>query len=199
MTTSPDPRIGVYICHCGINIAGVVDVEAVREYAEKLPNVVVAKTYLYPCSSPGQAMIKTDISEHKLNRVVVASCSPRMHEATFRKVVEEGGLNPYLFEMANIREHCSWVHAKMPDAATQKAKYLVKMAVLRSSTLEPLHKTTRELNHDALVIGGGVAGMTATLNLADQGFQVCLVEREKQLGGTLYKLRSTDRKSTRLN
>ena len=106
MTSSHEPRIGVYICHCGINIAGTVDVEAVREYAEKLPDVVAARTYLYTCSSPGQAMIKTDISEQKLNRVVVASCSPRMHEATFRKVVEEGGLNPYLFEMANLREHC---------------------------------------------------------------------------------------------
>lgn len=155
MTASQEPRIGVYICHCGINIAGVVDVEAVRQYAEKLPNVVVAKTYLYTCSSPGQAMITTDISEQKLNRVVVASCSPRMHEATFRKVVEEGGLNPYLFEMANIREHCSWVHSAEAERATKKAKDLVRIAVAKARLLEPLQKKSVAVTERALVIGAG--------------------------------------------
>jgi len=188
MTTSPDPRIGVYICHCGINIAGVVDVEAVRQYAEKLPNVVVAKTYLYTCSSPGQAMIVTDISEQKLSRVVVASCSPRMHEATFRKVVEEGGLNPYLFEMANIREHCSWVHSAEPQKATEKAKDLVRIAVAKARLLEPLQKKSVSVTERALVVGAGVAGMRAALDLAERGFEVCLVEEQPTIGGKTARL-----------
>ncbi|TAK28650.1 MAG: FAD-dependent oxidoreductase [Chloroflexota bacterium] len=186
-----EPRIGVFICSCGSNIAGTVDVKDVVEYAKTLPNVAFAENLLYTCSADSLKAMPEKIAEHKLNRVVVASCTPRTHEPLFQDTIREGGLNPYLFEMANIREHCSWVHAKMPAAATQKAKYLVKMAVLRSATLEPLHKMELGLNHEALVIGGGVAGMTAALNLADQGFRVCLVEREKQLGGNLAKLRST--------
>jgi len=195
MTASQEPRVGVYICHCGINIAGVVDVEAVREYAEKLPNVVVAKTYLYTCSSPGQAMIKTDIGEQKLNRVVVASCSPRMHEATFRKVVEEGGLNPYLFEMANLREHCSWVHATEPDKATKKAQDLVRIAVAKARLLEPLQKKSVPVTERALVIGAGVAGMRAAVDLAQRGFEITLVEEQPTIGGKtarLNKLYPTD-------
>jgi heterodisulfide reductase subunit A len=188
MSASQEPRIGVYICHCGINIAGVVDVEAVREYAEKLPNVVVAKTYLYTCSSPGQAMIETDISEQKLNRVVVASCSPRMHEATFRKVVEEGGLNPYLFEMANIREHCSWVHSAEPERATKKAEDLVRIAVAKARLLEPLQKKSVAVTERALVIGAGMAGMRSALDLAERGFEVCLVEEQPTIGGKTARL-----------
>lgn len=188
MTASQEPRIGVYICHCGINIAGTVDVEAVRQYAEKLQNVVVAKTYLYTCSSPGQAMIKTDISEQKLNRVVVASCSPRMHEATFRKVVEEGGLNPYLFEMANIREHCSWVHSAEPEKATKKASDLVRIAVAKARLLEPLQRKSVPVTERALVIGAGAAGMTTALDLAERGFEVCLVEEQPSIGGKAARL-----------
>ena len=136
MPQEEEPRIGIYICHCGINIAATVNVEEVAKYAEKLPNVVVAKHYVYVCSSPGQSMIKDDIKEHKLNRVIVASCSPTMHEPTFRRVVKEAGLNPYLFEMANIREHCSWVHPKEPQKATEKAKDLIRMAVAKARLLE---------------------------------------------------------------
>ena len=127
-----EPRIGVYVCHCGLNIAGSVDCEAVAKFAANLPNVVISKDYRYMCSDPGQEMIKQDIKEHRLNRVVVASCSPRLHEPTFRAVLKDAGLNPYLFEMANIREHCSWVHLYEKEKATEKAKDLVKAAVYLS-------------------------------------------------------------------
>ena len=161
MLDKEEPRIGVYICHCGINIAATVDVEDVAKYAEKLPHVVLAKHYLYMCSAPAQTMIKDDIREHGLNRVVVASCSPRMHELTFRRVVQEGGLNPYLFDMANIREHCSWVHVDQPKKATKKAKDLVHMSVARAALLEPLQKRVVGVTVKVLVLG---AGARASLN-----------------------------------
>jgi heterodisulfide reductase subunit A len=182
------PRIGVYICHCGINIGGVVDVEDVTKYVETLPNVVVAKHYVYMCSAPGQDMIKNDIKEHKLNRVIVASCTPRMHEPTFHGVVEEAGLNPYLFEMTNIREHCSWVHAAEPDKATKKAKDLIRMSVAKASLLEPLQKREADVTERAVVIGAGVSGMRSALDLANRGFEVYLIERAPSIGGRMAQL-----------
>jgi heterodisulfide reductase subunit A len=185
-----EPRIGVYICHCGTNIAGVVDVEDVAKYVATLPNVVVAKNYLYMCSAPAQTMIKEDIKEHKLNRVIVASCSPRMHEPTFRKVCEEGGLNPYLFEMTNIREHCSWVHPEEPEKATKKAKDLIRMSVARARLLEPLQKREMGVVVRALVLGAGIAGIRASLDLAQRGFEVYLVEKSPCIGGRMARLNS---------
>jgi len=182
------PRIGVYICHCGTNIAGVVDVGDVVKYAANLPNVVVARDYLYMCSAPAQTMITEDIKEHELNRVVVASCSPRMHELTFRKVCEDAGLNPYLFEMANIREHCSWVHTREPVKATEKAKDLVKMAVARTRLLEKLPKKEVGVTIRALVIGAGVSGLRASLDLAQRGFEVYLIEKAPAVGGRTAQL-----------
>ena len=183
-----EPRIGVYICHCGTNIAGVVDVEDATKYVATLPNVVVAKNYLYMCSAPAQAMIKEDIETHKLNRVVVASCSPRMHEPTFRKVCEEGGLNPYLFEMTNIREHCSWVHSDQPEKATKKAKDMIRMSVAKARLLEPLQKREVSVVIRALVLGAGIAGMRASLDLAQRGFEVYLVEKSPSIGGHMAQL-----------
>ena len=188
MPKEEEPRIGVYICHCGINIAATVDVEEVAKYAEKLPNVVVAKHYVYVCSSPGQSMIKDDIEEHKLNRVIVASCSPTMHEPTFRKVVAEAGLNPYLFEMANIREQCSWVHPKEPEKATEKAKDLIRMAVAKSRLLERLQVKEAGVTLRALIIGAGISGMRSALDLADRGFEVHLIEKAPSIGGRMAQL-----------
>ncbi len=181
-------RIGVYVCHCGLNIAGVVDVEAVAEYAATLPGVVVARHYTYMCSDPGQKMIKEDITAHGLNRVVVASCSPAMHEPTFRRVVEEAGLNRYLFEMVNIREHCSWCHPHEPEKATEKAKDLVRMAVARARLLEPLEPRRADVEPSVLVVGGGVSGITAALEVARRGFTAYLIEKEPFLGGLVAKL-----------
>jgi len=181
-------RVGVYVCSCGLNIAGVVDVEKVVEHAKTLPDVVVAKNYVYTCSEPGQAMIKEDIKNYKLNRVVVASCSPQMHEPTFRRVVEEEGLNPYLFEMANLREQCSWVHFNKPEKATEKAKDLVSMAVAKVRLLHALDKREVGVEAKALVIGGGVTGIRATLDLANRGFYVYLVEKAPYLGGRAAQL-----------
>ena len=181
--TGQEPRIGIFVCHCGINIGGYVDVPQVAEYAKTLPGVVYAEDNLYTCSQDTQERIKAGIKEHDLNRVVVASCSPRTHEPLFQETIREAGLNPYLFEMANIRDQCSWVHMHEPEKATQKAKDLVRAAVARAALLEPLHKTTLGLSHDALVIGGGIGGMTAALNLAEQGFKTYLIEQEKELGG----------------
>ncbi|HLB11485.1 MAG TPA: FAD-dependent oxidoreductase, partial [Dehalococcoidia bacterium] len=186
-----EPRIGVFICHCGSNIAGVVDVKAVAEYAATLPNVVHAETVMYTCSADSLNSMPLKIAEFGLNRVIVASCSPRTHEPLFRETMQESGLNPYLFEMANIRDQCSWVHSGDTAAATEKSKDLVRMAVARARFLEPLHKESLDLNRQALVVGGGVAGMTAALSLADQGYKVYLVEREKELGGRLRQLHST--------
>ncbi len=183
------PRIGVFVCHCGKNIGGVVNVPSVAEYARSLVDVVYVEDNLYTCSSDTQARIREHIEEHDLNRVVVASCTPRTHEPLFRDTLRESGLNPYLFEMANIRDQCSWVHMHEPEAATVKAKDLVRMAVARARLLEPLQKGKISINNDALVIGGGMSGMTAALNLADQRFQVHLVEKEETLGGVMRDIR----------
>ena len=191
MGNKEEPRIGVYVCHCGVNIAGVVDVKEVAEYAKKLKNVVLAKDYKYMCSEPGQNLIKEDIKEHNLNRIVVAACSPRMHEPTFRAAAEEAGLNPFLVEMANIREHDSWVHMSDPKAATEKAKELVRMTVARARLLEPQEKPKVKVKKSALVVGGGVAGIQAALDLADMGFKVYLVEKEPTIGGVMARLDKT--------
>jgi heterodisulfide reductase subunit A2 len=183
------PRLGVFICHCGINIAGVVDVKAVAEYARSLPDVVYAADSLFACSTDQQGAIKQAIFEHKLNRVVVASCTPRTHEGLFRQTLRQAGLNPYLFELANIREHDSWVHRELPEAATQKAMDLVRMSVARARLLKPLPETPFPVVQKALIIGGGLAGLTAALAVAEQGFPAVLVERTGELGGqarTLY-------------
>ena len=189
--TSEELRIGVYVCHCGLNIAGSVNCEEVAKYAATLPNVVLAQDNLYACSDQGQEGIKKDIKEHKLNRVVVASCSPRLHEPTFRKACEDAGLNKYLFEMANIREHCSWVHLYDRESATEKAKDLVKMAVAKASLLQPAIETEVPINRKALIIGGGVAGIQAALDLADTGYKVHLVEKEPSIGGMMARIDKT--------
>ena len=175
-------KIGVYVCHCGSNIAGVVDCEKVIEFARGLDSVVVARDYKYMCSDPGQNLIKEDIKEHGLNRVVVASCSPRMHEPTFRRACQDVGLNQYLFEMANIREHCSWVHEDKA-MATEKAKALVSAAVRRVYHHEPLETKEVPVSPNVLVVGGGVAGIQAALEVADSGHQVYLVEKDPSIGG----------------
>ena len=180
-----DPRIGVFVCHCGTNIAGFLNVPDVVEYAKSLPNVAYAENNLYTCSNDTQEKIKEKIAEHNLNRVVVASCTPRTHEPLFRATLREAGLNQYLFEMANIRDQCSWVHMHEYDKATKKAEDLVRMAVAKARLLEPLQTRSVPVNKAALVIGAGVAGMTSALELADQGFDVYLVEREKEIGGHL--------------
>ncbi|TFH30255.1 MAG: CoB--CoM heterodisulfide reductase iron-sulfur subunit A family protein, partial [Promethearchaeota archaeon] len=177
------PRIGVFICHCGINIAGVVDVPAVLDFVEDLPNVVYAERNLYTCSADTQTKIKEKIQEHNLNRVVIASCTPRTHEPLFQETLREAGLNPYLYQMTNIRDQCSWVHIKEPKAATEKAKDLVEMAIKRVRYHEPLQELALQITPKALIIGGGVSGMTAALNLAQQGYQTYLIEQENQLGG----------------
>jgi len=175
-------RIGVYVCHCGTNIAGTVDVRKLAAYAGQLPNVVVSREYKYMCSDPGQALIEQDIAEHKLNRVVVASCSPLLHEPTFRRTLGRAGLNPFLLQMVNIREHVSWVHLDK-QAATQKTEDLVRAAVRRVSLHKPLEKRRVSINPSVLVVGGGIAGIHAALTLAEAGKQVYLVEREPTIGG----------------
>lgn len=186
-----NPRIGVFVCHCGLNIAGTVDVEAVTEYARTLPDVVYAVHNRYTCSDPGQEEIRKAIKDQNLNRVVVAACSPRMHEFTFRRTVAEAGLNPYLFEMANIREHCSWCHPSKPEEATQKAKEIVKIAVAKARLLGPLQPIEVPVTNKALVLGGGIAGMNATLDLAEMGFKVYLVEKKESIGGHMAQLDKT--------
>jgi len=186
--TKEEPRIGVFVCHCGINIGGVVNVPEVVEYAKKLPNVVYAEANLYTCSQDTQKIIKERIEEQKLNRVVVASCTPRTHEPLFRETVREVGLNEYLFEMTNIRDQCSWVHMHESKKATEKAKDLVRSTVAKARLLKPLKKPIINVTPAGLVIGGGVSGMTAALELARQGFDVHLVERESELGGHLRKI-----------
>jgi heterodisulfide reductase subunit A len=191
-----ESRIGVFVCHCGFNISGVIDVPAVVEYAKTLPNVVCAEEDLYACSSAGLNLIKESVKNCKLNRVVVASCTPATHEPLFRKACEEAGLNKYLFEMVNIREQCSWVHTHHPKEATEKAKDLVRMAVARAGYLEPQEEPELEIEPSTLVIGGGIAGMSAAVSLARQGFRVHLVEKEANLGGMLrhlHKLQPTER------
>lgn len=193
--TGQDARVGVFVCHCGSNIAGVVDVESVADYALKLPGVVFATDTLYTCSSDSLSLIRETIEKENLNRVVVASCTPRTHEAIFQDTLQEAGLNPFLFEMSNIRDQCSWVHAQWPHEATDKAKDLVRMAVARARLLDPLYKVDVPLTHAALVIGGGVAGMTAALALGEMGHEVHLVERSARLGGRVLDLDRTLRGS----
>jgi len=187
METKNNLKIGVYVCNCGTNIAKIVDAVAVAEYAQTLPNVVLAKTYKYMCSNPGQEMIAQDIKENELDRVVVAACSPNMHERTFRAALRMAGLNQYLLEMANIREQCSWVHKDRREA-TKKAMALVHAAVLRVEKHEALESMAVDMSPNVLVIGGGIAGMTAALELADAGYFVHLVEKNNQLGGNIARI-----------
>lgn len=188
--TQDSPRVGVYVCHCGTNIAGMVDVESVTEYASTLGNVAVARHYAYMCSDPGQTLIKDDINNAGLNRVVVASCSPLMHETTFRRACGEAGLNPFLFQMTNIREHCSWVSVDS-GKATEKAKTLVSAAVNRVAWHEALEMRQVQVKASALVVGAGIAGIEAALRLADSGKHVYLVEREPSIGGHMSRLYKT--------
>lgn len=186
-----ETRIGVFVCECGLNIAGSLDCEAVRQYAEGLADVVVAVRNRYTCADPGQQEIKRNIVEHRLNRVVVASCSPRLHEPTFRNCISQVGLNPYLLEMANIREQCSWVHLHDWDAATRKAKDAVAMAVARARFLRPQEESEIPVTQAALVIGGGIAGIQSALDLADAGHKVFLVEKQPSIGGLMAQLDKT--------
>ena len=181
-------RIGVFVCDCGSNIAGAVDTEAVREYAGTLPNVVAAIRNKYTCADPGQQEIQRAIYEHNLNRVVVASCSPASYEPIFRQCIQGAGLNPYLLEMANIREHCSWVTPGDRAAATRKAKDIVKVAVSRTRWLYPQDEEQISVTDAALVVGGGVAGIQAALDLADAGHPVYLVEKKASIGGIMAQL-----------
>ncbi|MBR4397288.1 MAG: CoB--CoM heterodisulfide reductase iron-sulfur subunit A family protein [Methanobrevibacter sp.] len=184
-------RVGVYVCHCGVNVGGVVNCPEVAEYAKTLPNVVIAKDYKYMCSDPGQSLIQEDIKEHNLNRIVVAACSPRLHEPTFRRCVEEAGLNKFLFEFANLREQDSWVHMTQPAEATAKAKDLTRMAVAKARLLEPLEASKVAVDKKCLVIGGGVAGIQSALDLADMGFKTYMVERNPTIGGRMGQLDKT--------
>ena len=185
-----EPRIGVYICHCGTNIAGTVDVGSVADFARNLSSVTVARQHEHMCSDPAQEMIKEDIKQLGLNRVVVASCSPLMHEPTFRRVCEDAGLNRYLFQMANIREHCSWVTGDR-EQATEKAKALVGAAVRRVLLHEPLETKEVPVNPNTLVVGGGIAGIQAALEIAHSGHTVYLVERESSIGGNMAQFDKT--------
>lgn len=185
-----DIRIGVYVCWCGTNIAKMVDVEDVAKEIMNLPDVVISKDYKYMCSDPGQEMIIKDIKEHNLNRVVVSACSPRIHEITFRKTLQNAGLNPYMFEMANIREQVSWVHTDR-DEATKKAKSLIAAAINRVKWHESLDKLTVEIDPATLVIGGGIAGISAALEIAEAGKQVYLVEKTSNIGGYAARMDET--------
>lgn len=185
------PRIGVFICHCGLNIAGVLDISQLVEFSKKLPDVVYVKENRYTCADPGQNEIRNGIKQYNLNRVVVAACSPRMHEPTFRKTVEEAGMNPFLFEMANIREHCSWAHPSQKKEATEKAKEIIKIAVAKSRLLKPLTKFEVPVTNKAMVIGGGIAGINAALDMANMGFKVYVVEKDESIGGHMAQLDKT--------
>jgi len=184
------PRIGVYVCQCGSNIAATVDTEAVARFAANLDGVVLARVNKYTCSDPGQAIIRNDIKEYKLDRVIVASCTPRMHEPTFRRTLESAGLNPYYLEMANIREQVSWVHPAGEDT-TNKAKDLVAAAVERVQLHRALYPRKSPIEPAALVVGGGIAGIQAALDIADAGYKVYLVEREPSIGGKMAQLDKT--------
>ena len=190
-TTDEPPRIGVFVCHCGHNIASVVDVERVKDAAAKEPDVVFTADTMFTCSNSSLNNIRDMIHEHRLNRVVVASCTPRTHEPIFRDTLREAGLNQYLFELANIRDQCSWVHSSVPEAATQKAIELVQMSIARARRLKPLQGSYFNVNQTGLVIGGGVSGMTAALALADQGYKTVLIEKTGRLGGNFLNLHYT--------
>ncbi len=185
-----EPKIGVYVCDCGVNIAATVNVAEVVAFARGLPHVAVARETKYACSEPSQNQIRDDIREFGINRVVVASCSPRMHEATFQTTVAEAGLNPYYFAMANIREHVSWVVDDVAQA-TDKAKRLVSAAVARAAVQEPLFARKEPVTPATLVVGGGIAGIQAALTIADAGYHVYLVEREPSIGGHMAQLDKT--------
>ncbi len=184
-------RIGVYICHCGSNIAGVIDPAEVAEWATHLPGVVRATDTLYACADSGQTLIKEDIKKYNLNRVVVSACSVRMHETTFRAAVAEAGLNPFLMEMANIREQCTWAHGHDKEGALRKAKDLTASAIAKARFLNPLTMIKVPVTKRAMVIGGGVAGISAALDLADQGIETILVEKEPTIGGVMAQLNKT--------
>ena len=184
-------RVGVFVCECGMNISDTVDVNAVAEYATSIPGVVHSSVNKYTCAEPGQQEIRDIIREKKLDRIVVAACTPRMHEPTFKACADEAGLNPYLVEMANIREHCSWVHTEEKEAATDKANDLVRMAVARARYLQPQIESESPVIRKTLVVGGGVAGIQASLDLADAGIDVVLVEKSSSIGGVMAQLGKT--------
>jgi len=184
-------RTGVYVCHCGSNIAGVIDPKDVVDYAATLPGVVRAVETLYACADSGQSVIREDIEKHNLNRIVVSACSVRMHEPTFRSVVAEAGLNPFLMEMANIREQCTWAHGHDEEGALEKAKSLTAAAVAKARFLSPLDMIKVPVTKRAMVIGGGVAGISAALDLGDQGIETVLVEKEPTIGGVMAQLNKT--------
>ncbi|MHA1733187.1 MAG: FAD-dependent oxidoreductase [Promethearchaeota archaeon] len=186
-----DVKIGVYVCHCGLNIAGVLDVEALEKYASTLPNVTVARNFKFMCSDPGQELIQEDIKSGRVNRVVVAACSPRMHEPTFRRAMKEAGNNPFLFEQANIREHISWVNMYEAEKAQVTAEDVIRIAVAKVSRLEELKTATVEVDRSCLIIGAGIAGMNSALDLAEQGYDVHLVERTPTIGGHMAQLDKT--------
>jgi len=186
-----EPRIGVYVCHCGSNIAGVIPPDQVVDFADKLPGVVHAAETMYACADSGQRLIKEDIKKHGLNRVVVSACSVRMHEPTFRACVAEAGLNPFLMEMANIREQCTWAHGHDREGALEKAKDLTAAAVAKAAFLTPLDMINVPVTKKALVIGGGVAGINAALDLAEQKIPVILAEKEPTIGGVMAQLNKT--------
>lgn len=184
-------RIGIFVCWCGSNIGGVIDVPGAAREAGGFPGVVFSTDYKYMCSEPGQDLIVQAIGEHRLDRVIVASCSPRLHELTFRKTIARAGLNPYMLEMANIREHCTWVHAKEPDSAYKKALALIRRAAAKAALMEPLFESSIQVTKRALVVGGGIAGMQAALDIAEAGHEVILVEREPTIGGKMAMLDKT--------
>lgn len=186
-----EPRIGVYVCHCGLNIAQSVDCKRVSARVEHEDGVVVSKDIVYACSEPGQQSIKQDIIDNNLDRVVIASCSPRLHEATFKKMIDSVGLNPYMLDMANLREQCSWVHMNDKENATLKAETLVQVSISRVRGLEPLYEETLPLTKKTLVIGGGIAGIQAALDLADSGYDVTLVEKNASIGGVMAQIDKT--------
>ena len=189
--TEQEPRIGVYVCHCGLNIAQTVDCRKVADDVAGAEGVVVSKDIVYACSEPGQQQIKQDILDNDLDRVVLASCSPRLHEPTFKKMLDSVGVNPYMLDMANLREQCSWVHMGDRAGATCKAETLVNMSISRVRQLEPLFEETLPLTARALVIGGGIAGIQAALDLADTGYDVTLVEKSPSVGGVMAQLDKT--------
>jgi heterodisulfide reductase subunit A2 len=190
-TNNEELRIGVYVCHCGSNIGGVIDPKEVVQFAESLPDVVRATDTLYACADSGQRLIKEDIQKYNLNRVVVSACSVRMHEPTFRAAVSEAGLNPFLMEMANIREQCTWAHGHDQEGALEKAKDLTAAAIAKTRFLTSLDMIEVPVTQKAMVVGGGVAGISASLDLAEQGIDTILVEKEPTIGGVMAQLNKT--------
>ena len=186
-----ETRIGVYVCKCGLNIAATIDCDAVAAYAEGLKGVVVSRSDAYLCSEPGQQLIKKDIAEQGINRVVIGSCTPRLHEPTFRQCLSDAGLSPYLLDMANLREQCSWVHANDKEGATAKAKDLIRSGIARAKLLQPRVEMTVPVTNKALVIGGGIAGIQSALDMADSGYKVTLVEKSPSIGGIMARLDKT--------